>query len=37
MCIAVHVTGNEDETTAQLKGVLPELVLPETSALGAFS
>ena len=36
MRVAVHVAGSEDETTAQLKRILPELVLPETSALGAF-
>jgi len=34
--IAVHVSGGEHEATAQLKRILPELVLPESSTLRAF-
>jgi hypothetical protein len=34
--IAVYVAWGEHEASAQLKRILPELVLPEPTALGAF-
>ena len=36
MRIAIHVARGENETAAQLKRILPELMLPETSRLRAF-
>ena len=36
MGITVHVTWGEHEASAQLKRILPELVLTESSTLGAF-
>jgi hypothetical protein len=37
VCVTIHIAGPEDEAAAQLKWILPQLMLPESPALGALA